>query len=49
MAPSSRTMAGAAIGSSEQSSTSRSLSLRVIGAVAAGTSSRSAIRSHSPA
>ena len=49
MLPPSRTIAGAAIGSREQSSTSRSLSFRVIGAVAAGTSSRSAIKSHSPA
>ena len=40
-------MAGAAIGSSEHSWTVRSESLRVSGAVAAGTSSRSATTSHS--
>ena len=43
----SRTMAGAAIGSSEARSTVRSLPLSFSGAVAAGTSSRSAMMSHS--
>ena len=50
--PSWRTSAGAATGSSEQSSTSRSVfteSASGSGAVAAGTISRSAIGSHSPA
>ena len=47
ISPLSRTIAGAAIGSSEHSWTVRSESLRVSGAVAAGTSSRSATTSHS--
>ena len=49
IAPSSRTSAGAAPGSSVHSSTERSGSdFRVSGAVAAGTNSRIAITSHSP-
>ena len=47
MSPLSRTIAGAAIGRREASSTVRSLPLSFSGAVAAGTSSRSAITSHS--
>jgi len=47
-APLSRTSAGAAPGSRVQSSTSRSDPVSVRGAVAAGTNSRIAIRSHSP-
>jgi hypothetical protein len=42
-------MAGRASGSSVDRVTSRSLSRRVSGAVAEGTSSRSATQSHSPA
>ena len=47
MSPLSRTIAGAAIGSSEASRTFFSVPFTVSGAVAAGTSSRSAMRSHS--
>ena len=47
MSPDSRTIAGAAPGSRVASRTVRSPSFSVSGAVAAGTSSRSAITSHS--
>ena len=48
IAPDSRTIAGAAIGSSVHSRTSRSVPFTSSGTVAAGTSSRRAITSHSP-
>ena len=44
----SRTIAGAAIGSRVHSRTSRSVPCTFSGTVAAGTSSRSAMMSHSP-